>query len=172
MKKLCGVMLIVAAVALGSASRLEAATIGTFSWDVELCSVFDPCFTVLNLADFDFLHVSVSLNATDGVHTLSPGSTVPDPNVVVPAGESLATLDDLSGLSITLAPLSLSFAQPGSVRLLNDTGDVVTGLTAAGTSALIDFVPDEPPSSVPEPGTLMLLGTGLVAVMAKRHGRR
>src|SRR4026207_1552726 len=109
MKKLCGVMLIVAAVALGSASRVEGATIGTFSWDVELCGVFDPCFTVLNLADFDFLQVSVSLDAADGLHTLSPGSIVPDPNVVVPAGESLATLDDLSGLSITLAALSLSF---------------------------------------------------------------
>jgi hypothetical protein len=171
MKKLCGMTLIVAAVAFGCAGRVEAATIGTFSWDVELCSVFDPCFTVLNLTDVDFLHVSVLLDAADGTHTLSPGSAVQDDNIVIPSGESLATLDELSGVSISLARLSLSVAQPGTVRLLDETGDVVAGLTGAGTSAVIDFVPDEPPDSVPEPGTLMLLGTGLVVLRLRWHGR-
>ena len=162
MRKLCVVAAVFVAVALGSATRTDAAVIGVFSWDEGVCDLpFSPCFTVLNLSDSDFLPVSVAITDTAGdSQTLSPGSLIPT-DVTVTAGDTLATLDDLSNISIALATLSLGLGEPGIVRLLVD-GNVVDGLTAANTNAVIDFTPDQGPpvNPTPEPATILLLMTG------------
>ena len=64
--------------------------------------------------------------------------------------------------------LTLIFPLPGSIQLLDEFGNEVTGLTAPG-SLLIDYVASEPPAPVPEPSTLLLLIGGL-SVLARRGG--
>jgi PEP-CTERM motif-containing protein len=174
MRKLCIVAVVMTVVALGSAARADAAVIGLFSWDDAVCDVaFSPCFTVLNFSDVDFLHVSVAITDSSGdSQTLIPGSLVPA-DITISAGESLATLNDLSNISISLATLSLATVEPGIVRFLVD-GTVVNGLTAANTSALIDFVPDQGPPvhSTPEPATFVLMMTGAAAFGGARLRRK
>jgi len=153
----------------------HAIPIGAFSWSehteteciVGLCGPFffvnnfstDPDISLGPLGD-SFLNVSVGLQTGGGPQSLFLGDIDP--------GNSSQSIDDLSGTTVATATVALTFGlpqRPGSIQLLDESGNVVTALTAPG-SLVIDFVaPITPPTAVPEPTTLLLL-LGALPVLA------
>ncbi len=132
----------------------RAVPIGVFSWDEHgeaeceagLCgSVFsvgnfstleDPLFG-LGLLGGSFFDVFVDLQTDAGSRSLLLGDVI--------APDSFQSIEDLSSLTILSAGLRLTFAVPslpGSVRLLDEIGNVAAGLTTSG-SLLIDYAIDE-----------------------------
>ena len=155
----------------------HATAIGVFNWseytqeqcDVGLCGAFffvgnfstDPDISLGALGD-TFLNVSVDLQTDGGPMSLLLGDIAP--------GNSSQSIDDLSGTTIATAALTLSFALPGSIQLLDEFGNEVTELTAPG-SLLIDYAASEPPAPVPEPSTLLMLIGGLSVLAHSRRAR-
>jgi len=153
----------------------HAAAIGVFQWseytpdqcdNVGLCGAFFSVSNTLTGPDISlgtlddtFSNVSVNLTTDAGPMSLILGDIAP--------GSSSQSIDDLSATTIAIAALTLTFGPPGSIQLLDEFGNVVTGLTAPG-SVLIDYVAS-PPTSVPEPSTLLLLFIGGLSVLA--HAR-
>ena len=154
----------------------QATPIGTFNWNeytqdecnVGLCGPFfsvenfstDPAISLGALGD-TFSNVSIGLQTDQGSISLLLGDIAP--------GNTSQSIDDLSGTAIATAALTLFFAQPGSIQLLDALGNQVTALTAPG-SLLIDYVAPGP-APVPEPSTLLLLIGGL-SVLALARGSR
>lgn len=168
----------------------HAIPIGDFSWSEQAdpectAGLCGPFFTVGNFsADADlslgplggsFLSVFVDLETSIGAVIESLGDIV--------AGSSIQSVDSLADLTVSFAALRLTFAVPslpGSVRLLDEAGNVVAGLTAPG-SLLIDYdevLPPPPPPPgpvpVPEPSPVLLLLTGglLGIALARRAAQR
>jgi len=154
-----------------------ATAIGVFNWseytqeecDAGLCGAFffvgnfstDPDISLGALGD-TFFNVSVGLQTDGGPRSLLLGDIAP--------GESSQSIDDLFGTTIATAGLTLTFGLPGSIQLLDEFGNGVTGLTAPG-SLLIDYAAPEPPAPVPEPSTLLLLIGGLSVLPHARRSR-
>ena len=160
----------------------HATPIGDFSWSEHaqeecaagLCGAFfsvgnfsrDPDFSLGLLGDF-FTGVFVNLQTTSGPQRLALGD--------IASGNSSQSIDDLFGLTTTFAGLALNFqvpSLPGSIRLLDPDGNVLSGLTGPG-SVLIDYAAAS--VAVPEPSMLVLFVSGLLGValarMAKRRAR-
>src|SRR5262245_49961277 len=153
----------------------HAIPIGAFNWGehtqdecgVGLCGAFffvnnfstDPEISLGALGD-TFFNVSVGLQTDGGPLSLLLGDIAP--------GNSSQSIDDLFGTTIETAALTLTFGLPqlpGSIQLLDERGNVVTGLTAPG-SLLIDYA-----APVPEPSTLLLLFGGLSVLAYARWTR-
>jgi hypothetical protein len=156
----------------------HATAIGDFNWgeytqeqcnDFGLCGAFfsvgnfstDPDISLGALGD-TFFNVSVGLQTDGGPMSLLLGDIAP--------GDSSQSIKDLTGTTITTAALTLIFGLPGSIQLLDELGNQVTALTAPG-SLLIDYAASEPPASVPEPSTLLLLIGGLSVLTHARRAR-
>jgi hypothetical protein len=155
----------------------HAMPIGAFNWfehtqdecDAGLCGAFffvnnfstDPDISLGAQGD-TFINVSIGLQTDGGPMSLLLGDIAP--------GNSSQSIDDLSVTTITAAALAFSFGPPGSIQLLDELGNQVTGLTAPG-SLLIDYVASEPPAPVPEPSTLLLLIGGLSVLAHARRAR-
>ena len=158
-------------------SQAHAIPIGNFSWDEPAeCELFcGPTFSVGNFStDFDlgplgdsFFGVVVNLATNAGPLDLLLGDIDP--------GASSQSIEDLFGVVVTSAGLTLRFAVPslpGLVQLLDQDGNVTTALTAPG-SLLIDYALQVvEPVPVAEPSTLLLLAGGLIAAAARRRTAR
>ena len=156
----------------------HATGIGVFNWNEytqEQCDDGGLCGTFFFVGNFStdpdislgaqgdtFTNVTVGLQTGGGPMSLLLGDIAP--------GNSSQSFDDLSGTTIATAGLTLIFGLPGSIQLLDEFGNQVTGLTAPG-SLLIDYVASEPPAPVPEPSTLLLLIGGLSVLAQARRAR-
>jgi hypothetical protein len=156
----------------------HATAIGIFNWSEytqEDCDVVGLCGAFFSVGNFStdpdislgvlggtFFNVSVDLQTDGEPRSLLLGDIDPD--------TSSQSIDDVSATTITTAELTLSFGLPGSIQLLDEFGNEVTGLTAPG-SLLIDYAASEPPAPVPEPSTLILLIGGLSVLARARRTR-
>ena len=103
----------------------NASTIGVFSWnefslgDCDLLSLCGAFFSVENISDDPvvslglpgqpFVDVFVDLQTDAGLQTLALGDVAP--------GDSSASIEDLSGFSISSASLRFSFGLPGDLTV-------------------------------------------------------
>jgi hypothetical protein len=183
MKRLIACVSLAAAFAILTPSRAHAVPIGVFSWFSECEALVGPCFQIDNfsadelfslptigLAGQSFMNVLVHI-VSDPVHDPFTIGTIPsESDGVIPPGLSAQTTADLTGIVTTLASLTLDFALPGLIALIDgETGAVLEGLTSPDTSATIEFTPAAQP--VPEPGTLLLVASA-ATVLAFRRARR
>jgi hypothetical protein len=171
-------------------SSASATSIGSFAFDV---NEFGPFFTVTNYSDTafpglpgaDFTSVQIRLFA-GGVSGTQVGFpfvlNADDPfddDAVVPGG-GRNTLADLTSLVFDSATLSFgfAFALPGTVTVDGLIGlpglCVPDGCVAGGQVtplvSTIEFTPAAiDPTPVPEPATLLLVGTGVWAAVRRRH---
>lgn len=181
-------MTLIAALGALAPSRAEAVPIGTFSWLSDCGPDIGPCFTVENFSgdpllslptlgldgqSFTTILIQLTLTGPDDTRPLVPDTFSDPPGTLVPGGIAQTT-EDLLGLSISLATISLDLALPGVLSLVDgETGVALTGLSAPDTVGTLDFAPA--PAAVPEPGTLLLLLSGGLAIAAlqrrRLHGR-
>lgn len=165
-----------------AATPVAAATIqiGTLDWDaiaededeyLFFCDAGMPCsrFTITN--DLDDL--TQSELAVAGL----PSADVLFEEVMLPGvlGGSLGSLSAAAGSFVWIASgdfslVTIAFQLPNS--LLGTL--VLPSLTApaADPAAIFIVTSDTPPPTVPEPATLMLVGSGLLAAVRLHRGRR
>jgi hypothetical protein len=75
--------------------------------------------------------------------------------------------DNLVGDAVNSAPWDGSFPSPGTIFLVSEIGGMgVSNIT------FDFFVTTQPQADVPEPGSVLLCGVGLLAVVAVRRYRR
>lgn len=180
-RSLYGVVMFLAAVGVLVPSRAHAVPIGTFSWQGDCGPFLGPCFVVENfsaesfalpsvgLPGQSFANVVVQLTTELGLIQLDPGPVPGEAPGVIPIGAIAQTTDDVSSFSISLAALSFDIGLQGVITLLDgETGSIISGLTAGDTTATVDFTP----AAVPEPGTLLLVSSGLGLMALRRRRRR
>jgi hypothetical protein len=157
-------------------TRADASPIGIFTWTGD--DLFGPLFTVENFsADISeslgspsasFSSIFVDLVFADGTPASSlllasigdPGDTTIDP------GEVAQNFALPLSFAIESASLRLAFPLDGTIALLDANGAPLTSLTAINSGATIDFTP---PAPIPEPATMLLVGSGLVLARVLRH---
>jgi hypothetical protein len=159
----------------------HAVPVGEFSWneysqdDCDLLLLCGPFFSVGNGSNNPeaslgplgaaFVDVFVDLETGGGLQSFSLGEIAP--------GDSRQTIEDLLGVQILSAGLRLTFGVPelpGLIRLVDQDRNPVTALTTAGLLS-IDYTAPEEPVSVPEPSTLLLLGSGFAGIALWRKTR-
>lgn len=164
-----------------AAAPVAAATIqiGTLDWDAVaedefeylFCDAGSPCsrFTITNDLD-DLTQSELALAGLPDADVLFEEVTLPG----VPGG-SLGSLSASVGSFVWIAsgdfPLvTIAFQLPNS--LLGTL--VLPSLTGPSVDPAGIFIvtEDTPPSSVPEPATLMLVGSGLIGAVRLHRGRR
>jgi hypothetical protein len=177
---LLGAMLTVlwgVAVAPAAAATIQ---IGTLDWDaiaeeedeyLFFCDPGMPCsrFTITNDLD-DLTSPELSLVGLPSADALFE-------NVMLPGvlGGSLGSLSATVGSFVWIAsgdfPLvTIAFQLPNSVL-----GQLIfpsLSAPSADPAAIVIVTSDTPPPAVPEPATLMLVGSGLIAAVRLRRGRR
>ena len=106
--------------------------------------------------------------------TLNSGSTF--------EGNILASTSITMGAGVTIG-CGRALAHTGTVTMINDTISIgCTGTGEEGSNGVSGGLeippgggiptPVVPPAAVPEPGTLLLLGTGIACLVARRSTRR
>ena len=180
MRKLAIALLVVGGGWTIAPSAAAAAVIGQFSWGGD--DLFGPVFGFESLTEsppsFDLYLDLVILTVPEGAS--DPGPIPFNPEAVDDdfdgiADRFLSQLPlgvDLVGFGIAeaflRATLGTIFLLDADGNRLVDAAGAPLGLTGFGTVAEVEFV--EPPTSVPEPGTILLVAAGLVSAFARRRG--
>ena len=123
-------------------------------------------FSVGSLAGFTFANPLFSANFSSGLRTISPGQTLTIQGLT---GSGNATIVDTTIFSPYIG--AGNFSIPISTDTLVQFGGgghiVSSQTTSASATAVVTY--DLAPTTAPEPGSILLLSTGLAAVLATRR---
>jgi len=163
-KLVTGALVLVCALTFGASQAAAAPinVIGQFSWDDSGLGL-GPTFTFENTSLDSLENLSVYLDTDDAAERFKSYSFFGS----IPSGMS-QTIDDLIGFDILFA--SIRLGDPSFVLTLFDAFDapLVDGLGAPGDTAQVDLSA----APIPEPGTLLLLGSGLAGAFVRRRRAR